>query len=108
MASPKKNLHSQKVADILKRYPDPFLACRDMGHNWKPDSAAWLPGGDVERVLVCTVCESRRKQILDRNGYIVTGTYAYEKGYTFTGLGRMDRDDKALMRRTNILRLFAK
>lgn len=109
MADKKKApLHAQKVADLLKRYPDNFLSCRDYGHNWKPDSAAWLQGGGVERIFVCTACGAFRVQTLDRQGYILSNAYRYEKNYTMAGVGRMDRDDRALMRRTNVQRTFAK
>jgi len=96
----------QRVRDIAKRYPDDFIACRDSGHRWKPVEAAWLQDGHIERILECDRCDAQRIQILDKNGYVVAGTYHYSDGYTMTGVGRLDTDGRAIIRRTAVLKLL--
>jgi len=94
-----------KLKDIAKRYPDTMLACRDMGHDWRPIEAAWLQNGNIERVLGCTRCEAKRVQYLDKNGYIVKGGgYNYPDGYQMKGMGRLDTDGRAVLRRASVLK----
>jgi hypothetical protein len=99
--------HHQQLADIAKRYPDEYLACRaGLGHSWEPESAAWLQNGTIERVLVCKRCTAKRVQILDADGYIVGGHYTYADGYTIKGVGPLDTADRAALRRTHVMRLM--
>jgi hypothetical protein len=106
MADKDQHKDQQKLSDIAKRYPDSFLLCRDTGHQWQPTEAMWLQDGGIERVLACSQCEAQRVQTLDRNGYITGGHYVYADGYRFVGLGRIDQATKALLRKTNMGRLF--
>lgn len=77
-----------------------------MGHSWQPLQAAWLQNSTIEQVLGCSRCEAKRIQILDQNGYVLSGHYAYLEGYAFKGLGRLDADDRAIMRRTAVAKLL--
>jgi hypothetical protein len=99
--------HHRMVADIAKRYPDEFLACRDFGHRLVPTDAAFLQSGDIERILKCERCDVKRRQILDKNGYIKSGNYDYAEGYLMPhGTGRLDLHDRAVMRKTNVTRFL--
>lgn len=98
--------HVTQVRDIAKRYPDQYLACRDHGHSWQPLDARYLQDGNIERILGCERCEARRVQKLDKRGYLVGGHYDYADGYAMVGIGRLDTDDRAVLRRTSIQRMF--
>ena len=98
--------HRRQVADIAKRYPPDMLTCRDTGHTWQPDGAAWLQDRTIERVLTCPRCQTRRVTVLSSRGYILTNRYEYPTGYNFVGMGRLDSDDRAILRRTAVLRII--
>ena len=100
----KKNV--QRLRDIAKRYPDSYLACRDHGHSWQPLDASFLQDGNIERILGCVRCEARRVQRLDKQGYLLGGHYDYADGYAMVGIGRLDTDGKAIMRRTSVQRMM--
>lgn len=95
-----------RLADVANNYPDQFLSCRDMGHAWRPHSAVWLEGGQIERALECTRCKTARRQILDREGYILLGYYYYADGYQIPGIGRLDTDARAGLRKASLERLM--
>jgi len=94
----------ERLADIAKRYPEGFLSCRDTGHTWAPREAAWLADGTIERVLACSQCDAQRVQVLDANGYLVGSRYLYSEGYSLVGIGRLDTGDRALLRKTHLMR----
>jgi hypothetical protein len=94
---------AQKITDIAKKYPERLLACRDQGHSWEPIEATWLQDGNIERILGCTRCETRRVQYLDKRGYVIGGHYEYADGYQMKGLGRLDTDGRAILRRTHVM-----
>jgi hypothetical protein len=93
-----------KLKDVAKRMPDTFLSCRDHGHLWAPLEAAWLQDGNIERTLGCTRCEAKRLQYLDKNGYVLGGHYNYADGYAMKGIGRLDTDGRAVLRRASVLK----
>ena len=98
--------HHEKLADIAKKYSPIHLQCRTMGHSWAPLAASWRQDGNIDQALKCSRCETQRLQILDKNGYVVKGNYAYARDYTFTGVGRLDVDGRALLRKTHVLRML--
>jgi hypothetical protein len=93
-----------RVEDIAQSYPDAYLACRDIGHSWRPLTASWTADGNIHRRLQCVRCHVERAQILDAQGYILSGTYAYADGYQSHGVGGLNRDDRAQLRKANVLR----
>jgi len=64
---------------------DKQLACRELGHVWRPASVEVVRegrslGGYV-RTFRCRQCRTERRQILDSRGGIVTNGYVYATGY---------------------------
>lgn len=107
-SSPESEARTVKVADIAERYPQMFIECRDFGHSWRPKNASWLQGGSIERTLGCSRCKTTRTQILDREGYIVSGYYEYADGYRLVGLGALKAPDRAEFRRSSVTRYLNK
>jgi hypothetical protein len=99
--------HQRRIADAVESMPDTHIECRDFGHSWRPLAATWLDGGNLERVLTCARCSTRRYQILDRQGYVLSGHYAYADHYLIEGIGRMTADDRAAVRLASIQRSTA-
>lgn len=102
--TPDDSERAQHVTDVAQRYSNAFLACRDYGHSWRTLNAAWLAGGGVERRLRCTSCKCERVQILDAQGYIVASHYEYPGGYRIDGVGSLTANDRAVLRRTHVVR----
>ena len=94
------------LTEMAEKYPDKYLLCRDMGHSWKPQSAVWLEDGNIERTITCSRCNTLRRQYLDANGYILVGYYSYADGYQIAGIGRMDTDARAGLRKASLSRLM--
>lgn len=95
-----------QLTEVAEKYPDAFLACRDLSHSWKPQSAVWLEDGNIERTLVCTRCDTLKRQYLSPDGYILVGYYAYTDGYLLQGVGRLDTDARAGLRKASLRRLM--
>jgi hypothetical protein len=95
---------AQRVTDIAEKYPDAFLACRDFGHSWRPLTASWNADNTITRRLRCVRCSVERHQLLTSEGYIVSGGYSYADGYQIKGVGSLTTDDRAVLRKTNVLR----
>ena len=84
-----------------------FLLCRELGHNWKPWTAAIADGG-YERVLRCPRCRTERHQLLDSRGHPVSGHYVYADGYQHKGLGRIVGEGREMLRLESVLRTVSK
>lgn len=100
------------VRALAKDMPDAFLQCRDLGHNWRAQSAAEAPakarkaGVFYERTLVCPRCDTQRHQQLSRRGQVVSNSYSYPQGYeTPQGTGRIAGEARDVLRITGILRV---
>ena len=104
-------LLDRELTDWLKRAPDRFLACRDLGHQWPTKRPKWFltiqPGkGRVyKRQLMCGRCSMIRNDYLDARTYERLGsTYtpppADDGGpsqyYLPKGTGRLERSDLML------------
>jgi hypothetical protein len=82
------------------------LLCRDIGHNWRPFTAAWLPEQRCyESTLKCTRCKTQRRREIGRNGERLSNRYEYEDGYTAKGVGRLNESDRDRIRLASILSL---
>ena len=59
-----------------------YLACRELGHTWRPWRAEW--SGELrayERELRCSRCKAVRRQIVNDMGHVLSNTYRYPDGY---------------------------
>jgi hypothetical protein len=100
------------VRALAKDMPDSFIQCRDLGHNWRPQTAnetsakARKAGVFYERILVCPRCETQRFQQLSRRGEVIRNSYTYPQGYeTPSGTGRIVGQARDVLRITGLLRI---
>lgn len=71
------------AVDWLSDLPASFLACRDIGHAWRPYTASWESAERrYRRVLRCSRCKADRVQFLDASGHVESTHYDYPDGYT--------------------------
>jgi hypothetical protein len=100
---------SEQQAAVVKNVDDvedKFLDCRDLGHSWRHYNAVEEKKyRTITRVVVCSVCRTERRQVLDLKGYLVRSSYRYAKGYLLKGTGWLTADDRAVMRLRNIRRM---
>lgn len=83
------------AADFASNLSDRLLACRELGHNWKPLTVSWAPREKVyDRQLRCSSCRTVRRQVLSRQGHVLRNGYIYPDGYLAKGLeaGTYSRD----------------
>lgn len=98
---------AERLAEVTEQYPDEFLRCRDTGHGFRPNTAVWLEDGNIERTLICAQCGTLKRQYLSRDGYILSGHYLYAEGYQIVGMGRLNTDARAGLRKVSMERLMA-
>ena len=59
-----------------------FLACRELGHIWKPWLAQWSSEYRAyERELRCSRCKTTRRQLINEHGHVLSNGYRYRDGY---------------------------
>ncbi len=82
----------------LKSQGTSTLICRDISHLWTAFTAR-RTGRFIVRVLQCGRCETRKIQKLNSKGYILSTRYEYPAAYVRPkGMGRMTKDDRAMVR----------
>lgn len=96
------------VADFAEALPEKFLYCREMGHNWRPYSAAGYKDGGFERTLRCTRCRTRRVQEISNRGIVLANKYIHPDGYLSKGMGRIVGEGRGVLRLESIKRIVAK
>lgn len=114
LATKKRRVPSQRSyadrADVEKfahGLKDSHLQCRELGHNWRPFTAALNTVEHYyERVLRCTRCRTERWQIITTDGDVLSSQYKYAKGYQAEGLGRIVQDGRSALRLESILRVI--
>lgn len=80
---------------------DDQLLCRDLQHAWVDYTVETTPRGYFRR-LRCSRCSTMKGQRLNKEGYILSSTMTYPKGYLRVGKGRMTREDRAELRVGNL------
>jgi hypothetical protein len=84
-----------------------FLLCRELGHNWRPHTARYVPEQRAyERSLRCTRCYCERRQVLNGNGGIVSSSYVHPEGYLHKGLGRIVGEGRDTLRLESLTRFI--
>lgn len=80
--------------------PEAFLACRDLGHTWRPLTARYDPDvNSYARTLRCSRCRTTRSQTLSLSGLILGNQYEYPDGYQVpAGSGRIDQQGRGIIR----------
>lgn len=105
---PRLSKLTRQVVAWGEELPDAFLTCRDMGHTWRPYTAAWdSQERAYRRELICARCTTVRVQWVSATGHIAHGNaYTYPEGYTApTGTGRMDGQARDALRLQSVLRM---
>ena len=92
-----------EVERFAQTLSDKFLACRELGHNWMPRTAA-LKDNYYDRVLRCSRCRTERHQTVSRSGEVLSSNYNYREGYQAKGLGRVVGDGRSALRLESIIR----
>lgn len=86
------------IDSALDDLDETFLLCRDVHHSWRVVGYGTIPGGSVERTLVCERCETERVDEWTLQGMRVRSWYRYAEGYQFRGVDQTD-DPRAALRR---------
>lgn len=94
-----------EVEEFAAGLKETFLYCRELGHNWKPYTAASGEGGGFVRTLRCVRCRTRRVQELNSRGAIISNHYEYAEGYQAKGLGRIVGEGRDMLRLESLTRL---
>lgn len=75
------------------------LICRSSSHVWAAlTSSVRQVEGHLHWTTDCDQCGTTRTVVYTADGYIVSRRYEYPEGYLLSGLGRVDRHSRALMR----------
>jgi hypothetical protein len=86
------------VKAIIKESGVDVLVCRLDRHAYdRRLSDVEMEGVVYAWTRVCGTCGTKRVQRLRANGYIISNTYLYPKGYQVEG-GPLDKDDLANIR----------
>lgn len=98
---------ARTLADAIDDMPPEHLLCRDLGHSWAPWRAVLhATGRHYEVSLRCRRCRTVRVRWIGLSGQIIASHYEYADGYTLTGFGRMESDDRDHVRLANVLKLL--
>jgi hypothetical protein len=84
--------------------PVKFLLCRELGHNWRPNTAVQVER-TFERSLRCPRCKTERWQILSLRGEVLAQSYRYPENYLAPKMGRLVRDCRDALRLESISRI---
>lgn len=86
---------------------DTHLQCRDFGHSWRPFSARWVPEERCyESQLRCARCRTIRVRLIGQSGQLLGSHYDYADGYIVKGMGRLDGDERNMLRLESVLRVM--
>lgn len=90
--------------------PDEMLHCRELGHSWSSYTASYdKKSRCYTRILICTTCDTERRQVLDSRGEVVKNSYTYVEGYLAKGVVNDEgnaRVPRAVFRITALQRSF--
>lgn len=107
-AKPPHFADAKDVRGFAHGLSESFLACRELGHNWRSRVVRW--NGDrqgYDRTLRCTRCKTLREQVLTSFGAILSSRYVYPNGYQSDGLGRIVGDGRDALRLESLTRNVA-
>jgi hypothetical protein len=93
-----------QVADFAASLPEAFLHCRELGHNWRPNTAGKYKDGGYLRVLRCSRCRTKRREELTSTGMKISTSYEHPDGYLTDGIGRIVGEGRGLLRLESMTR----
>lgn len=94
-------------ADALQEHaathPAKWNECRERGHamslTWAGLSDLTEEEGAYLRTLRCSRCGTKKHQVLDSEGVVLSSEYEYPEGYTLPkGTGRVDSGGRGIFR----------
>lgn len=77
---------SERVDELDSSYPDRFLECRSIGHQWQL-VGYYHAYGEIVRSLHCPRCNTDRHDRWTRGGARLGNNYTYTDGYGISGGG---------------------
>ena len=72
---------------ITGTYPEPFIDCRDTGHQWQKVSVEFDSDDQMLRTLQCARCEAFRYDIINAFGEVRSRRYHYSDGFILEAAG---------------------
>lgn len=104
MAARQRRIVNQLSDDPLANYDEIYLECRSVSHRWDVIGFFRDPYGGVVRQMLCSRCDTGRRDIWTSTGQRVTNRYDYAEGYQIRGHGGVSRNDvrKATLRRVRV------
>jgi hypothetical protein len=79
-----------EVAAALDALPPAYLECRDLGHDWRPFTAAYIAKErHYSQSLRCSRCDAVRTRLLGPRGQRLGNWYDYPDGYLIEGAGHL-------------------
>jgi hypothetical protein len=89
--------------EAIGHMSESHLHCRDYGHSWRPYAARHVPSERVyEQTLRCSRCRTLRERLLDERGNVVSSHYNYAEHYLVKGMGRLDGEERGLIRLASV------
>lgn len=96
-----------RADDTIKTMPNEHLQCRDFGHSWRPFTATWESSDRYYEVqLRCARCKTVRIRLVGQRGQLIRSRYDYADGYVVKGMGRLDGDERDMLRLESVLRIL--
>src|SRR5580765_3985451 len=93
------------VETFAASLPDKFLACRELGHTWRPWRASWDGVARVyDRELRCHRCRTVRVQVVSSVGHTISNHYRYAEGYQAKGVEHAVRVSRDVFRLESLTR----
>lgn len=85
-----------------------YLACRELGHTWRPWRAAWDKSVRAyDRELRCSRCKTVRRQLINDLGHVLTNNYVYPDGYQAKHVEHEVRISRDVFRLESLTRYLA-
>lgn len=86
-----------------------YLACRELGHVWKPWGATWdRVARAYDRRLRCSRCRTERVQLINDQGHVLTNRYNYSSGYEAKNVEKGVRVSRDIFRLEALTRFLQK
>lgn len=91
--------------NALDALPATYLACRDLGHEWRAHTASFnAKERHYVQTLRCNRCGTERSRMLGTRGQRLGNWYEYPDGYLMQGAGHLSELDRDGIRLRSITR----
>lgn len=97
------------VETFAATLPTSYLACRELGHTWRPWRAQWSGEARAyERELRCPRCKTTRRQLINDAGHVLANSYRYSDGYQAKNVESAVRISRDVFRLESLTRYLTK